>query len=647
MHERVLAYFPAHTHPLTLVSDPDGVLAEEELLAGLAARGFTLLSEPDPVALRLRVEAARPWSAGRPLVIVTAGALNALPYDLWQEGRRLTLALHTFFPHLSYPLLRALSPAQRWRLAQVPQPARPLAQRTTADYLLQHVFGWDDAALSSPAAFIAWLDGYHSSPDPLPPALAARLLERLKAMPGYRDWPLEQLLAGREAFLAFLRDSWLAYLQEATGRPLRERSGPYALHFAADPALQDALPRLLRSGALPRVALADPARLPAWAQPGVLAGDESAAPCRAQELITALRGALSSTPGPARWEDWAALARQWAALGALRHDPRQPLPGPLEAACRELEPALDAAWLTWLRGRYSALGAQRLPVPHQVHHVPHYIAYRRRQESQARVALIVLDGLALADWLLVAPVWRARHAGWRLQERLLLAQVPTITAVSRQALISGLRPADFAPTLGSNAHEAQQWAAFWAREDLAPEACAYAHLALAREGPPAAAGSSRTRALCLVDNTFDDLLHGATLGAAGVQAQVELWLRTQSPALETLIADLLAQGDAVYLASDHGHVQARGIGQPGEGVLVDSRCRRARVYSSEAVARAVQQAFADTVLWADDGLLPPGVHALMPADRGAFAPFGETVVTHGGLTLDEVVVPLIEISSSL
>jgi hypothetical protein len=49
VREAVLAYFPPRTHPLTLVSDPDDVLAEESLVATLAGRGFTLISEPDPV----------------------------------------------------------------------------------------------------------------------------------------------------------------------------------------------------------------------------------------------------------------------------------------------------------------------------------------------------------------------------------------------------------------------------------------------------------------------------------------------------------------------------------------------------------------------------------------------------------------------
>ena len=114
-----------------------------------------------------------------------------------------------------------------------------------------------------------------------------------------------------------------------------------------------------------------------------------------------------------------------------------------------------------------------------------------------------------------------------------------------------------------------------------------------------------------------------------------------------MIAGLLAQGYTVYLASDHGHVQARGLGQPSEGLTVDTRGQRARIYRDRHAVTNVQQGFPETVLWSGDGLLPEGVCVLVPQGRGAFAAFNETVVTHGGLTLDEVVVPLVAIKPTL
>ena len=287
------------------------------------------------------------------------------------------------------------------------------------------------------------------------------------------------------------------------------------------------------------------------------------------------------------------------------------------------------------------MGSQRLPTPHHVYHVPHYIAYQRRQGRADRVTLLVLDGMALADWTLIGPMWRAHHPDWRFEEHLLLAQVPTITAVSRQALVSGLRPADFAATLDTNRAEPGQWAIFWAGEGLAADACPYARLALDRDEPPPEVDSARTHALCLIDSKIDDMVHDATLGATDFQASLHVWLEDYGRRVEEMIAGLLARGFAVYLTSDHGHVEARGLGQPSEGLTVDTRGKRARIYSDWRAAVNVQQGFSETILWGQDGLLPDDVWVLMPQERSAFVTINEIVVAHGGPTLDEMVVPLV------
>jgi len=655
MQDAILTHFPPYTHPLTLVSDPDGVLADEGILAALAGRGFTLVNEPDPLALRHRVEDLRPWSLDHPLVVVTAGALEQLPYDLWQQGRHVTLALHTFFPNLAYPLVRALAPSQRHRLDQVALPSRRLGRRGTLDFLLRWVFAADLAALRQPAHFVGWLDRLHQQAEPLPAVLAAHLLASLRHLPAYADWPLAELLASREAFTVFVREQWRAYVQQQTGELLRDEPLRYLLDFGDDCTLQDTLPGLLRSGTLEPLSVAQPGHLPGWARSAILAPDEDRRPRRVAALLDFLAEHLEAGAQDARWEQWQALARAWAELTALCYDPGAPLAQAHQSAYQGLQDRVDAAFLAWLRGRYGPLGGQRLPLPHHVHHVPHYLAYRRRQGGTERVALLVLDGLALADWMQVGPAWRARHPAWRFEEHLVLAQVPTITAVSRQALVSGLRPADSvaaltaslaaapAATPGTAQSECALWAAFWAREGLPADDCPLVHLALERAEPPPEVDSAHTCALCLVDSKVDDLVHDAALGAPGFQASLRVWLEQYSPRLEQVIAGLLARDFTVYLASDHGHVQACGFGQPSEGLTVDTRGRRARIYRDRHAAVSVQQAFPDTILWSDDGLLPGGVWVLMPQGRNAFTTFNETVVTHGGPTLDEVVVPLVAI----
>jgi hypothetical protein len=116
-----------------------------------------------------------------------------------------------------------------------------------------------------------------------------------------------------------------------------------------------------------------------------------------------------------------------------------------------------------------------------------------------------------------------------------------------------------------------------------------------------------------------------------------------SMALEALIESLLERDFTVFLASDHGHVESTGFGNPTEGLLAQTRGKRARLYNDRLAAQRVQQAFPETLLWESDSLLPEGMCALMPRGRGAFALSGEKVVTHGGLTVDEVIVPFVRI----
>ena len=657
MIERVLQHFPSQTYGLTLVNDPDNLLSDEGVLAALSERGFTLVNETDPVQLRRRVIQFGDWSTARPLIIVTPALLDSFPYDLWQQGRHVTLALHSFFPLLSYPVVKTLTPAQRWHLTQAPTPDRQLGRRATMDYLLNHVFGVELDELRLSAGLVAWLNRYHNNDaGPMPESLAKHLLEQLDDLVTSKEFPLQALLAGPTAFEDFLADQWLNYVQQTAGTHLRDAKVPYLLSFEEDEALQDTLPRLLRSGALRPVTLSEPERLPTWARTGVLTPDENANQRRAGELL-ALLAEQAADLSNLRWSVWQNVALTWAELTALRHHPSDQLEPGQQMAYHQWLESLDQAFAVWLGQRYSPLGGQRVPTPHHLHHIPHVMAFQRRQSQVQRVAMLILDGMSLADWMLIRDVWRGRHPDWQLHEHVVLAQIPTITAVSRQALISVSRPADFSDSMTHNRHEARQWTEFWAREDLPASACAYAHLSLGEGVPPAVPTSARVQALCLVNKSIDEMLHGASLGAADVQASLRLWLeqRSQQPKLEersaqleSIISDLLDRGYTVYVTSDHGHTEARGIGQPSEGLTVETRSKRARVYRNRGAANTVQADYPDSILWEDDSLLPPDTWVLMPTTRDgrrlAFAPEGMVVVSHGGLTLDESVVPFIRIT---
>ncbi len=90
-------------------------------------------------------------------------------------------------------------------------------------------------------------------------------------------------------------------------------------------------------------------------------------------------------------------------------------------------------------------------------------------------------------------------------------------------------------------------------------------------------------------------------------------------------------------------MEALGIGQPKDGSLADLRAKRARLYTDRALAAAAAEKSPGANLWGDDGLLPDNCWAVIPLPGKAFAQLGSTVVTHGGTSFAEVIVPFVAI----
>jgi hypothetical protein len=644
LREAVLAQFPERAHPLTLVHDPDGLLADERVLVTLADRGFRIVFESGPIALRYQVEACRPWTPERPLIVRTEGRLIDLPFDLWQPSHRVELGLHAFFSRLDYPTVRQLGPVARARLSAVPLPAQMLGPLSTAAYLLRHAYDADISVLREPATLLVWLADYHATREPMPEALAARLADSLSGEAVFANWDLPALLTRREALQSFLATEWSGYLATPSPTPLGETLATYVIDFAHDVAVQDAVPRLVRSGALAPIDVGEWGTLPPWARPAIRAHGADDWLERFDALASALGEALRSDLRSTSWPAWVGVAKNWAALETIHDSPPLFHSEDQRSTFRQLQHAIDTQFAAWLPSHYGALGTLALPTPHHLFHVPGYIAFDWRTRPVDRIALLVVDGMALRDWILIGPIWKRRHPDWSMREDALLAQVPTTTSVSRQALVSGSRPAHFAASLTTNRFESKQWATFWARQDppLLESACPYVRIGASES---AVAFGSRQRAVCLIAPGIDDIVHGATFGNAAVQASLNAWLDRDALALEREIASLLAQNFRVYIASDHGHVEAVGVGVPSEGVVIESRGKRARVYRDRAVAERAHARFPDTFLWEDDGLLPNDALVLIPSGRTAFATVGELVVTHGGTTLDEMIVPFVTIES--
>lgn len=371
----LLDLFPDTTHPVFLVSDPDNLLNDEAVLSLLLQRGFQIVQESDSILFRYRIEQLKPFDLSNPVLVITADMLENLPYDLWQQGQQVQLALHEFFPNLAYPVIRTLTSAQRARLAQLVGPKERLGEQKTIQFVLEHVFHFTSRLLDQPAHFVLWLDEFHTSLAPLPPLLLESVLEHFRHSENYQGWDINALLQDRETFRLFIQHQWQGFLSIQTGKSFGEAGGAYFLHFETNLSLQDTLLRLLRNSSLMPVQLEVGRPLPAWVVPGILTLDEDHRLRGATELFAQLRETFATLTAESRWEEWKAVAYQWAELTSLQNEMGIPTNEERDEYT-EIQAKLDAVFNSWLTDKYSSLATQKLPTPH---HVPHYMNYLRSQ----------------------------------------------------------------------------------------------------------------------------------------------------------------------------------------------------------------------------------------------------------------------------
>ena len=109
-----------------------------------------------------------------------------------------------------------------------------------------------------------------------------------------------------------------------------------------------------------------------------------------------------------------------------------------------------------------------------------------------------------------------------------------------------------------------------------------------------------------------------------------------------LLGTLLELGYEITLTADHGNIHGTGIGKPNAGVIADERGERAHVFNDELTRANFAQEYEGTIEWPQTGL-PDDWRVLLPPGRGAFVPVGKHTVGHGGIAMEEVIVPFVRI----
>ena len=226
---------------------------------------------------------------------------------------------------------------------------------------------------------------------------------------------------------------------------------------------------------------------------------------------------------------------------------------------------------------------------------------------------------------------------------MVFAWLPTITSVSRQSIFAGKPPLYYPESVFTTNKEAVLWTQFWNDKGISQIEVVYKKGLGERTSLPEieeVLSHPKIRVVGFIIDIVDKIVHGMELGTAGIHNQVRQWA-TQGFMIG-LLNLLLQNYFDVFITSDHGNIEARGCGQVSEGAIVDLRGVRARVYSDKILRAQVQKRFPGAIDWPPFGL-PENFLPLLAPNRSAFISEGKRVVGHGGISIEELIVPYIQV----
>lgn len=251
-------------------------------------------------------------------------------------------------------------------------------------------------------------------------------------------------------------------------------------------------------------------------------------------------------------------------------------------------------------------------------------------ENSNKFVLIVMDGMSEFDWTVISESF----TGIKYQKASTMAMIPTTTSVSRQCLLSGKLPSQLIDPW-KLANEKKEFISCAKNLGYSEEEIGY-------ERGYDAEFSSFVKCGAVVILDCDEMLHAQKQGRKGMYQDMRLL--AESNKLIKLVKRMVKSGFDVYISADHGDTVCTGIGKiTGSGVEIETKSRRMLVLKD----------FADKdSLKAKDNLIEypkyylPKEYDYMICDAGvSLDSKGDEVLSHGGITLDEVVVPFIKIKA--
>ena len=288
---------------------------------------------------------------------------------------------------------------------------------------------------------------------------------------------------------------------------------------------------------------------------------------------------------------------------------------------------VDTRFRGWLKQNYGMMLSAPNPA---ILRLPTLLERLDNEVGEDKMLLVVADSLSLRAWESVRKCWQAEGVIGEVTLRAAFAVLPTITSLSRRALFEGKSPSQFSSEAHSSRLERKLW-----RSRFPADGEYFSGGEML--GLQDSVARSRRR-ICLVDVSWDKRGHSINPCLDSIEEAAFVWAR-KTP-LREVVRLGLEEGYRVMITSDHGQVECRGNGRPKTGSLPDDRSKRVLIFEDKAVCESFESV---TTFSFHPSNLPLNSWPLFPTGFVSFDIEGAEAVSHGGLSMEEALVPVVEV----
>jgi hypothetical protein len=639
--DEVVKKFMHVPYSLLLVNDPDFLLNDEQILQQLRGNGYEVVHFQDSIFIRYLYESQFrekvEQNVLKLLLFSNEEDDTCFPYDFLQQGYRIQLPIRDLFPKFSAAVVRQLDKDDFDGLYVAHKSYQGSnSDKETLEYIVKHVYKIPYELIDSKVELYKMLLSIHYDKKQLPQKVQEFLIEKLAERNELKGMPVKRLLMSSSYFFQYIEKQWMKFVQQLSALEkdlILEESAFYLAHPFSNPDVRRLMNDLFTEGYIRKAKIDATRSFPSWMKSGIEIEKEDSTEEKLRHLYDKI---VEQIPAARRYKDWLHIM-EWMAeykCTILEANKRE-----YEEEAYALFQQVNGAFEQWMMTNYRSLTSlPPIPKPKMVHHIVQFLAAKRAQNE--KIALLVMDGMSYVQWK------RIKHdlenKGFTFEEHGVFAWVPTLTSVSRQAIFSGHFPSVFSQSIHTTAKEENYWKTFWENNGVLKQYVSYQKgLGKDRYKKEEIVAFRRPsiKIYGAVIDSIDRFIHGAVQGEKSLMSELQLWLHTDY--LAQLLADLHDANFKIYITSDHGNTESIGIGRISEGVLAEQKGERVRIYDDVVLWQEATKKI-NGIPWSGAGL-PNDYYALLAPYGQAFVHKNERIVSHGSISIEEVIVPFVRV----